>query len=316
MISPFKTAATLVALAFLAGCGQASPAATALPPVASEEPPAATAVLPQTTPEPTAPAGIALQITYTCNDGYIISAGDTKILIDVLYRETYIGCKSDEAELAAMTSAQPPFDGAGLILITHTHADHFDAQIVGAYLQNNPRAVLVTSDLVVDQLRKQFEAFDQVQKRVRSVPIPDEAPVQMTVQDIDLELVSAPADVPNLGFVIRIGGLTLFHTGDSDFTPGITTRFQSYRLPDKQIDLAFVPWWYLGQESIHHLVEDGIRAKNYVPMHFVTRELPGVSKAVLAYYPQAIVFRTEMQTWVFGDPAPADAPPVATAVPR
>lgn len=44
MINRIGTAATFVALALLAGCGQAAPAAPTLPPVASEEPPAATAV--------------------------------------------------------------------------------------------------------------------------------------------------------------------------------------------------------------------------------------------------------------------------------
>jgi L-ascorbate metabolism protein UlaG (beta-lactamase superfamily) len=278
------------------------PTATLIPPTATPIPPTATATLPAATPEPSGSAPSALSITYTCNDGFIISASGKKVMVDALFQETYCGCQSSTEEAAALEAAQPPFDSVDLILVSHSHEDHFASQIVGTYLQNNTKAELIAMESVVSELQQQFAGFDQVQERVHSVQAGDGQSVQMTVQGIDLEVISAPADVPNLGFLIQIGGLTLFHTGDSGTGPETVALFQSYHLPDKHIDLAFVPWWYLADEWNHPLVEEGIQAQNYVPMHFAGDDAAQVFQAVAAYYPQAILFRKELQTWTWAPP--------------
>ena len=278
------------------------PTATLIPPTATPIPPTATATLPAATPEPSGSAPSALSITYTCNDGFIISASGKKVMVDALFQETYCGCQSSTEEAAALEAAQPPFDGVDLILVSHSHEDHFAPQIVGAYLRNNTHAELVAMESVVSELQQQWAGFDQVQGRVHGVQVGDRQAVQMTVQGVDLEVISAPGEVPNLGFLIQIGGFTLFHTGDAGSDPETVALFRSYHLPDKHIDLAFVPWWYLGDEWYHPLVEKGIQAHNYVPMHFVGDGAALVFKFVATYYPQAILFREELQTWTWAPP--------------
>jgi L-ascorbate metabolism protein UlaG (beta-lactamase superfamily) len=299
----------VLATARLMACTSPAPTATPLPPAATRVPPTATpipstatATLPTATPEPSGSDQPTLSVTYTCNDGFIISSGGKKLLVDALFQETRCGCQSSAEEAAALEAAQPPFDSVDLILISHGHEDHFAPQIVGAYLQNNAQAELIAMESAVSELQQQFAGFDQVQERVRSVQLEDGQSVQMTVQGIDVEIISAPADVPNLGFLIQIGGLTLFHTGDSGNSPEMVALFQSYHLPDKHIDLAFVPWWYLGDERDHPLVEEGIQAQNYVPMHFAGDDAAWMFEAVPTYYPQAILFREELQTWTFAPP--------------
>jgi L-ascorbate metabolism protein UlaG (beta-lactamase superfamily) len=307
-----------VILILLAGCGGPRPEvaltatqisqATATPPTETLSPTDAP-VRPTATPEPAAPEESALNITYTCNDGFIIAFHGKKILIDALFREPRIPCFTDPEEVAAMTCARPPFDGVDLILVSHEHSDHFEPQIVGNCLQNNPQAVLVSKGSVIDGLKKRFSGFDRVQDRVRGVQLAEKESVQMTIHGIDLEIINVPADVPNLGFLIQTGGLSLFHTGDSGINRQMVDLFQSYHLPDKRIDLAFVPWQYLGDEWYHPLVEKGIQAKNYVPMHFVGEDAARMFKAVPTYYPQAILFRKQMQTWVYSPPIPPTATP-------
>jgi L-ascorbate metabolism protein UlaG (beta-lactamase superfamily) len=311
-----------VVLALVTGCvgatplptpvlPSATPAATSAPPTETLSPTDAP-IRPTVTPELAAPAESALNITYTCNDGFIITFQGKKILIDALFREPGIPCYTDPEESAAMALARPPFDGVDLILVSHEHSDHFEPQIVGACLQNNPQAVLVSKGPVIDELKKRFSGFDQVRDRVRSVQLAEKESVQMTIHGIDLEIINAPADVPNLGFLIQIGGVTLFHTGDSGINRAMVDLFQSYHLPDKRIDLAFVPWQYLGDEWYHPLVEKGIQAKNYVPMHYAGDDAAQVFKAVSTYYPQAILFRKTMQTWVYSPPAPPTTTPKPT----
>jgi len=313
-----------VVLALVTGCAGATPSPTPVPPSAMPIPltatsapptetssPTGTPIRPTATPEP-APAGPALNITYTCNDGFIIAFQGKKILVDALFREPGIRCYTDPEQVAAMTLARPPFDGVDLILVSHEHSDHFEPQIVGACLQNNPQAVLVSKGSVIDELKKRFSGFDRMRDRVRSVQLAEKESVQMTIHGIDLEVINAPADVPNLGFLIKIGGVTLFHTGDSEISRAMVDLFQSYHLPDKHIDLAFVPWQYLGDEWYHPLVEKGIQAKNYVPMHFAGDDTVQVFKAVSTYYPQAILFSKTMQSFVYSPPVPPMATPKPT----
>ena len=311
-----------VVLALVAGCVSATPFPAPVPPSATPNLPTATSappaetlsptdtpIIPTVTPELATPDESALNITYTCNDGFIIAFHGKKILIDALFQEPRIPCYTDSEEVAAMTLARPPFDDVDLILVSHEHSDHFEPQIVGACLQNNPQAVLVSKGSVIDELKKRFSGFDRVRDRVRGVQLAEKESAQMKIRGIDLEIINAPADVPNLGFLIHVGGLTLFHTGDSGINRAMVDLFQSYHLPDKRIDLAFVPWQYLGDEWYHPLVEKGIQAKNYVPMHFVGDDAAWVFKAVPTYYPQAILFRSKMQAWVYSPPAPPIPPP-------
>ena len=49
-------------------------------------------------------------------------------------------------------------------------------------------------------------------------------------------------------------------------------------------------------------MEEGIQAQNYVPMHFAGDDAAWMFEAVPTYYPQAVLFREELQTWTFAPP--------------
>jgi L-ascorbate metabolism protein UlaG (beta-lactamase superfamily) len=248
------------------------------------------------------------RITYTCNDGFIINAGGEKILIDVLYRESYAGCQ-DAGEAAVMASSQPPFGEADLVLVTHEHKDHFEPQVTGSYLQTNPEAQLVTMQAVADILQQEFAGYDQIQGQVHIVQPADGQRVQMAFDGIDLEAMLIPADVPNLGFLIRIGDYTFFHSGDSGDAPEITSIFQSYQLQGEEIDVAFLPFWYLTDPKYLPVLES-IQARDYVPMHFT----PAYGQAdafeqVPSAYPEALLFTSEMQTMTYPSNMNGDGSP-------
>jgi L-ascorbate metabolism protein UlaG (beta-lactamase superfamily) len=247
----------------------------------------------------------AVRITYTCNDGFMIAAGGKKVLIDVLFQEADVaGCQSNEQEMAAMASAGAPFGGADLVLVTHDHSDHFEPQLTGSYLKNSPRAQLVTLPVVAEILSRDFAAYSQIEGQIRTVLPAEGQPVRISVDGIDLEAYTLPNDVPSLGFLVRIGGLVFFHSGDSGDAQTIPV-FQSYQLPAKGIDLAFVPFWYLSDPGYRPIL-DSIQAQSYVPMHIEPRFVdPDGFAQILEAYPAAILFRGEMQTMIYpGSPVP------------
>ena len=95
---------------------------------------------PTTVPSPTPnPA----TVTYIDNSSFLISSGPNKILFDPHYL-----MPSELKEL--IMAGSDPFTELDLLLITHEHSDHFDAELAQLLLQDNPELILVSTQSVVD----------------------------------------------------------------------------------------------------------------------------------------------------------------------
>jgi L-ascorbate metabolism protein UlaG (beta-lactamase superfamily) len=249
----------------------------------------ATAIL--TDPSPVLPA---LQITYICNDGFAVSASGKQILVDALFDDAEGICPADME--GAARAAKEPFDGAHLVLVSHSDWDHFDAQIVGSYLTSNPDSVLIAERSAVEALAAEFEHFPVVQNRVHGLKLDRGQETQVSFSGIEVRVISAPADVPNLGFVVRVGGSTFFHSGDSGYDSAMAADFRAFALADGEIDVAFLPYWYFIDPSGESLVAE-VSAHYYVPMHYAGEELLAIFPAVRRDYPHAILFTKALQAW-------------------
>jgi L-ascorbate metabolism protein UlaG (beta-lactamase superfamily) len=305
--------------ALLTGCGSAAPTATSVPPtntptpaLPTHAPPMAlpptatpTITLPSPTATPAPPTATAtpvptatpvaesyfdgVRVTFVNNAGFLITAGDKRILIDALY-EGY-----PEGVLKPVVYAQPPFDGVDLILATHEHRDHFSPDLVLRYMRNNPNAVFVSSQSAVDQV---IARDDGIRSRVIPIQLRAREREQIVVSEIDLEVIHlshGDPEVLNLGFIITIEGIRLFHTGDIDPETVNVSYLQSYGLPEKQIDIAFVSGSMLTMEEYHSHVLEGIQARYVIPMHY-SYQLP--PSGIEAYFPNAFVFHDTMESWV------------------
>ena len=241
----------------------------------------------------------ALSITYICNDGFIVAAGGKKILIDALFHDSQDSCKADSDETAQF--ARPPFDDADLVLVSHSHWDHFDPRIVGNYLLNNPKGILIAEKSAAEALGREFKSFELVADRVHSVELARGQKTDLSLAGVNVEMVSSPADVPNLGFLFQLGEFTFFHSGDAGMEPETISDFRDCQLHKQGIDFAFVPYWYLADPVGRSILEKGIRAGNYIPMHFAgdySGEGPAqIFNVLIKYFPQAIFFPEEWQTW-------------------
>ena len=104
---------------------------------------------------PATPAAAGtLQVTYIANQGVLLAAGDTQVLIDGLHRPYQpIYPSLPEREREEIETARPPFDGIDLILVSHVHRDHFHPEAVARHLRHNPKAVLVSSEQVVREIQ-------------------------------------------------------------------------------------------------------------------------------------------------------------------
>lgn len=224
-------------------------------------------------------------IMYVANEGFLLRASNRKILIDALFGKFESNwCEVPSREMIEkMEKAIEPFDQIDLILVSHAHIDHFNAEIVSKHLESNEAATLICPGQVVQELKKD-DGYEKFSSRVREVTPEYNVPLQK----IDIEgmgikvwrLTHAPyyveseetkqkqnkhENVQNLGFTIEIEDKRIFHGGDWAY---YDTGEQTNPL-EEQIDLAFLSVGaYLGlHKPDSKMIRQHKSPKNIVLMH-------------------------------------------------
>ena len=117
--------------------------------------------------------GGKIYVTYIANEGFLIESGGKKILIDALFKDNtidYCDVPSEETTRKILT-VKPPFDDVDLLLFTHQHRDHFDADLALTYMKNNKNCNLIGPQQVVDQL-SESEEYKKITERIHSITPP------------------------------------------------------------------------------------------------------------------------------------------------
>jgi len=240
-----------------------------------------------------------VEVTYIANEGVLISADGKQVLIDGLHREygpEYAFLPAADRE--KIETAKPPFDHIDLILVSHRHLDHFHPESVGRHLQHNPKAVLVSSQQVVDEVEKNFKDFQSIKSRVMAATPPWKERVAMKVSGIDFEILSLRhgtgrhATIQNLGHIIKLGGKKLLHVGDADTS---IENFANFNLDKEGIDIAFLPDWFLLYSEGQTLIRDHIKPKQLIAIHVSPTNAERVATQVRQSFPGAVAFTTMLE---------------------
>ncbi len=238
-------------------------------------------VAPTNTPAPTAdPSGV--RVTFVGNSGFLITVGDQKVLIDALFE------------------GFPRFNGVDLILATHNHADHFSAELVRRYMQNNPEAIFMSTE----QAARQLTDFGD---RVIVVDPVAGSPVTLEANGIGVEAIylnhgyqpNDPSEVFNNGYVVTIGPVKFFHTGDVDDLQDA----RQYNLAEQNIDLAFIQHYFLLDDNARSLIDEVVGAKYLFPIHYRYTTPAFDADMIKNYFPDAIIFSAELESWSRSLPA-------------
>ncbi|KUO60446.1 MAG: hypothetical protein APF84_06195 [Gracilibacter sp. BRH_c7a] len=212
-------------------------------------------------------------ITYVANAGVLLSFDGKKILIDALCDSRLPIYKNTSADICnKIIKGIAPYDNIDLMLITHNHGDHFDAKMIGRFLEQNYDTLVISTDRVVSELRSCI--FDPKDPRLIEVNPQLYCAERIRIKGIDIQAISMAhdgkeySDVKNLAFLIEYGR-TILHVGDAAPTKN---NYQALKGGQYNIDLLIANFPYVGLPVARQIVKDYIDPGKIAVVHLPIKE--------------------------------------------
>lgn len=239
-----------------------------------------------------------LEITYLANEGFLLRAGEARVLVDGLFGEGLRGYGVvAREERHKLETAQEPYTGIDLVLASHVHRDHFDAEAVARFLRANREARFISTE---DALKALLAVDRDLSSRASGHWPPEEERIDQRLAGLDISLFNLHhgRDRPttqNLGLLVKICGSTVLHIGD---TEADAADLRLAGLAGLRPDVALLPSWFLRPSRWSAAVEV-LRPRHIVAMHLPaadaprsyfyggTRDLGGLKAAITAGHPAA-----------------------------
>lgn len=246
-----------------------------------------------------------LEITYIANEGFMISNGKKKVLIDALQRNPWGYVSTPEPVSAKMIHSEPPFKKLDLVIASHAHRDHFEPGMVSRVLSHHPETVFVSSQNAIDELKKVTgEDYSKISSQVRNVNPPWKSMVKLTVNGIELKIApvnhgeSQESPYLTLATLINLDGIKLFHL--ADLTPPVNVEnLKALQLQNEGIDIAFIDPFFLEDPNGKMILENHIKPGLIILMHLRTGEIEKYEKKLMGIFPNLIIFKEPMEKKLF-----------------
>lgn len=219
------------------------------------------------------------------NEGVMVSDGETKILFDPLYPESYGQYLLVPEEMrTALFNDEAPFDGVDAIFISHFHGDHFSPDDVLDLMLAQEQIVLYAPNQAVIGMRSIANGDSQVVfDRVHAVSLEyGDAPVRMEMDNLVVEAVRIPhsgwptgrVNVENIVWRVTLNeNSTVVHMGDADPNDehfALDPEYWSRVTPN----MAFPPYWFFASPQGPDILENRVGARRNVGIH-VPQQIPG-----------------------------------------
>jgi L-ascorbate metabolism protein UlaG (beta-lactamase superfamily) len=160
--------------------------------------------------------------------GFVIEFDRFRMLIDPYLSdslaEKYKGTKFPHTRMMAAPILPDELDRLDVVLCTHRHTDHMDPGTLQPLARRFPRARFVVPAAVVDEAVKQCGVGTD---RLIAVNAGDRteildgcfvSPIPSAHETLDRD---SNGNYPWLGYLIEVGGIRLYHSGDCILYPGL-----------------------------------------------------------------------------------------------
>lgn len=233
-------------------------------------------------------------VTYIANEGILIQSGNQQVLIDALhkpYLPEYLA--TPQKNLDAMMASRPPFEDIELLLVSHIHGDHFNAELVAQYLQVSKTAKLFATLQAQSEIAKIFSGLANICDKTQVIRYHAEMDTSFSATGIQVRMVRIAhggarwSGMQNVGHIVEVGGLKFLHIGDPSYGQKDFERLQLFK--DK-IDVAILPFWFLTAAKGREIINKLIKPVYLVAVHVPPKEVHSITREIAKHYPEAVVF--------------------------
>ena len=234
-----------------------------------------------------------LEVTYIANEGYMITMGDTKVLIDALPKSKYYANPSDTLA-AILMDGIPPFDKIEYMLVTHDHPDHFNAEMTSRFLLHHPAAQLVASCKTCSKLNG--DSTSGKQHRGIDLKMGQHQTLRGDKAEIMLMRLRHGGDtaICNFAYFVRSNGFTMVHVGDARLSQN-EEYLRAVDWSSYNVDLLFVEYFDRDSQT-QDIVTTLIKPRYVVLMHIPPGEEESVRNDNEKIHPRTVVFERENET--------------------
>ena len=266
-----------------------------------------------------------LSLTYIANTGFLLEAGDDKVLVDAIFSDKTIDyCDlPPDSVLLKMEMAHDPFDDIDLVLVTHYHRDHFDPVKVAKHLKRNPGAILVCPEQANQKMQEDCGDYSDFVNQVKPVSLALGSVAEMTVNDIHvkaLRLKHTPymeedprtgesrdrhEHVENLVYLFEMNGNRIVHVGDTSI--GQNEEHLGLLFDDDGIDVAFVSlhdWTETSMQLFENVVRPDYVVFDHLPLD--AKDLVNTITSFQPGFAEMLAFDEPMESRTFHDEEQAE----------
>lgn len=152
--------------------------------------------------------------------------------------EKYAGKEFDHVRMMPPPIQPELVKNLDWLFCTHAHSDHMDPQTLPLLMQANPQCRIIAPAAEMDRIRAIGLDLD------RTILVNEGDTIDLA-EDISVSVIASAHEQIRtnqagqhhfLGYILRLGRFTVYHSGDCIPYPGLAERFR-----DKSIDLALMP---------------------------------------------------------------------------
>lgn len=270
---------------------------------------------------PVGPAAAEPDVTvqYIANEGFLIDIGPKKILIDALFDDETITYAHvpDAQTLELMGESQAPFDTVNLVLVTHSHRDHFGIGPMLQHFTSNTSGVLVGPPQMTKELKIVDPDFEVFGDRIRELDLALYTSSEIEVDGIKVTATRLPhsaymetdpetgeernrhAHVENLIYLVEVDGVRFLHVGDAVLSQN-PEFFGEGHFEERKIDIVFLEFFDWSDET-RAILDAWMSPETIIFMHLPPEpeKIEQIAEHLQKKFPEAFLFSEPLQVEEF-----------------